>query len=465
MTKRLQWIIGIAAVLSLVFSGTGYSKPQSKEVSKLKLLFSNAKDVTNTWGKLRFGATPMQLIGSCEDPGFVINCCLPREDGAWDVYGHTYKRDRRHIGFGEKSIWKMFHATTSDGEHFENVEEVFESEVASWTGHIAIAYNPEVKEFLALALQHYPKGFCAMALFSSDGRNWKENPNNPVYHDGDSLGAFWSPKARRFVSTNKSFQHITKHISDRLPFEMRRVCSVRWSRDGRHWEPSDQMLVHAHVLLPDGLLVVPDENDPPEMEFYRGIGFWYHDRCFLVMMNYAPSPLMPEHGPLLDAEWWLSRDGLGWERPYRGMNAIDLFPRISIITHNPMVIDGKILFHFGDQLLGMKQDRISYVGARANAEFSTILFEMPEADISLNAAVPSPDRAFATDQAYIMVAALDEEGNVIPGFEQEKCLIQNEDRIDLPLRWNERSARELAGRMISLRFYLRSANVYAVSAE
>jgi hypothetical protein len=26
---------------------------------------------------------------------------------------------------------------------------------------------------------------------------------------------------------------------------------------------------------------------------------------------------------------------------------------------------------FGNQLLGMKQDRISYVGSRANAEFST----------------------------------------------------------------------------------------------
>jgi len=64
-----------------------------------------------------------------------------------------------------------------------------------------------------------------------------------------------------------------------------------------------------------------------------------------------------------------------------------------------------------------------------------------------------------------MAAALDDRGKVLPGFEAEKCLIQNSDRVDAPLRWGEKSARELAGRTISLRFYLRSANIYAVTAK
>jgi hypothetical protein len=37
--------------------------------------------------------------------------------------------------------------------------------------------------------------------------------------------------------------------------------------------------------------------------------------------------------------------------------------------------------------------------ARANAEFSTTQCTMSPAHLQLNAAVPSPDRAFATDQA------------------------------------------------------------------
>jgi hypothetical protein len=124
-----------------------------------------------------------------------------------------------------------------------------------------------------------------------------------------------------------------------------------------------------------------------------------------------------------------------------------------------------ILFHFGNQLLGLKQDRISYVGSRANAEFSTTSFPMPEADLYLNAAVPSPERAFAAQQAYVMAAVLDDQRNLVPGFEPENCVIQNADQIDIPLRWSGKSARELAGRQVSLRFYLRSANVYAVTTR
>jgi hypothetical protein len=124
-----------------------------------------------------------------------------------------------------------------------------------------------------------------------------------------------------------------------------------------------------------------------------------------------------------------------------------------------------MLFHFGDQLLGMKEDRISYVGARANAEFSTTAFTMPKADLCLNAAVPSLDRPFAGAQAYVMVGVADDKGKVLRGWEPQKCLIRGQDQIALPLRWQGRSARELAGRRICLRFHLRSANVYAVSSN
>ena len=60
---------------------------------------------------------------------------------------------------------------------------------------------------------------------------------------------------------------------------------------------------------------------------------------------------------------------------------------------------------------------------------------------------------------------LDEKGAVVPGFEAEQCLSNSGDEIDLPLLWDERSARELAGRTVSLRFYLRSANIYAVTIQ
>jgi hypothetical protein len=83
----------------------------------------------------------------------------------------------------------------------------------------------------------------------------------------------------------------------------------------------------------------------------------------------------------------------------------------------------------------------------------------------LNAASPAPERPFAKDQAYVMVAVLDDKGSVIPGFEADKCVIRNEDRRDIPLKWGDASARQLVGRTIRLRFFVRSANIYAVTAS
>jgi hypothetical protein len=383
--------------------------------------------------------------------------------------------------FVEEHTWHLVHATTRDGSRFENVETVFESEPGPWTDHLGLAYNPEAREFLALKLKIDDNGFAYKAYFSPEGRNWKEHAGNPLFYDGDSLGLFWSARARRFVCTSKTLQPFLKHIQDHGGthpqnqndnLRDRRVIALRSSADGRQWEPADSMMdvwnrIGNYKPMPAEAMRTPDAQDPPDMEFYRGIGFWYHDRSYMVVLNYAASPLARgKHGPQLDTEWWVSRDGLRWDRPYRGVNALgDAFPGVYCITHNPMIIDGMILFHFGNQLLGMKQDRISYVGSRANAEFSTTPFQMPEADLYLNAAAPSPERAFATQQAYVMAAVLDDQGNLVPGFEPENCVIQNADQIDIPLRWSGKSARELAGRKVSLRFYLRSANIYAVATR
>lgn len=147
-----------------------------------------------------------------------------------------------------------------------------------------------------------------------------------------------------------------------------------------------------------------------------------------------------------------------------GLNALEAFPQVPRLETHPLILNGSVLFPRGRLLLGLPEDRISYIGARANAEFSTRTFAMPAEDLILNAASPAPERAFAKDQAYIMVAVQDDTGSIVPGFEAGKCLIRTDDRRDIPLKWGESRTRQLAGRLVRLRFFLRSANVYAVSA-
>lgn len=468
----------LSLLVTMVLVGSSANSAES-DGQGMKLLFSDSQDTKDPWGQLHFGATPMEKIRSCENPGFVLACCLPEKGGSWRVYGQAFSRDiTANDPTREKNTWRFVRATTRDGSRFENVETLYQSEPGAWTEHLGLAYNPDANEFLALKLKADDGGFAYTAFFSPDGRTWRPYSGNPLFYDGDSLGLFWSRNAHAFVCTAKTLQPVRKHIQDHggthpqlkdNALRDRRVLAIRSSRDGRTWKPSDSLQdvwnrVGNYKPVSVSMMVTPDSNDPPDMEFYRGVGFWYHDRSYLVVLDYAASPLLRgKHGPQLDTEWWVSHDGLRWNRPYRGLNATGdgIYP----ITHNPMAIDGMLLFHYGNVLRGMKQDRISYVGARANAEFSSLAFTMPKADLALNAAVPSPDRLFAANQAYVMAAILDEKGGVIPGFEAEKCLVQQCDQIDRPLRWNGRSARELAGREIRLRFYLRGANIYAVTSK
>ena len=114
----------------------------------------------------------------------------------------------------------------------------------------------------------------------------------------------------------------------------------------------------------DRFLTVPDADDPADLEFYSGNGFWYHDRAYMTVLNYAASPLaLRQHGPHLDNEWWTSRDGLRWERLARGVNALAVFPQIPRLETHPLVVNGTILFPRGNLLLGLPEDRISYITA------------------------------------------------------------------------------------------------------
>ena len=467
-------LVGFAAWLSAAAAPT-------PATNHLKLLFSGPQDITDTWGKLHFGVTPVRLIRECEPPAFTVVGCLPLPDGTWEVFGQQLKEaGRGKASFEETNSWKIIRAITRDGVTFEHQETVMDEPAATWTQHAAMAYNPEAKEYLLLKLKMDSSGFAYTAFFSADGKQWPAHPGNPLFYEGDAMSLFWSPVLHRFVVVSKSLQPYRKHLRDHGgptkalgddALRDRRVLMMRSSSDGRHWEPS--------VSLPDvwdrhgrkgahpaGFLTVPDADDPPDLEFYSGTGFWYHDRAYMMVLNYAASPLAArKHAPHLDNEWWTSLDGLRWERPARGVNALEVFPQIPRLESPPMIIHGNLLWPRGKMLLGLPEDRISCVSARANGEFSTKSFKMPAADLLLNAATPAPERPFAKDQAYVMVAVLDDKGQTVPDFEAEKCVIRDEDRRDIPLKWGEASARQLAGKTIRLHFFLRSANLYAVTSK
>ena len=79
-----------------------------------------------------------------------------------------------------------------------------------------------------------------------------------------------------------------------LFLNVRRVLSIRTSADGFSWTPDlpsdykdykevvrDMCVVQASLLSPD-FHVSPDDDDPPDLEFYNGVVYEYAGRYFMA---------------------------------------------------------------------------------------------------------------------------------------------------------------------------------------
>ena len=262
-------------------------------VAPLKLLFSGTEDISDAWGSLHFGVTPVRQIREVASPGFTFIGCFPLPDGAWEVFGQQLTETSHGDNpYDRVAAWKLVRGTTRDGVTFEGLENVLEPPPASWTDHCAMAFNPDATEYLLLKLKMDLAGFAYTAFFSTDGKQWQEHSGNPLFYEGDSMSLFWSPVLQRFVCVSKSLQPYRKHLIDHggpTPtlrddaLRDRRVLMMRSSSDGRHWDPSvtlsDVWDRHGRKgSIPTGFLTLPDAADPPDLEFYSGNAFWYHDR-------------------------------------------------------------------------------------------------------------------------------------------------------------------------------------------
>ena len=438
----------------------------------MKLLFMDKKDIHNIWGQLQFGITPMQKIADCENPGFRVALCRTLSDGSYDVFGYQT---------GKMTPWKLLRSRTTDGIHFSDTRVVIERTDSKWQHVASVNYAPEKELFLCMKNVGVDEGFSMYVFSSRDGDNWDEYEGNPVFMEGDRWGTVWSSAVQRFLCFQKGIQRCQPKPYAELMQDARRVLTLRTSPDGFQWQPDavsayqkggerieGRLVRCGGPLVPVEYQISPDELDPPDLEFYAGTPFEYEGRYYLLMLNYAGSfipPGMPTmdsrgHGPGLDTEWWVSRDGLLWDRPFRNMNAGDEF-----ILHNPMVIDGKMLFRKDDALFGLPEARITYVTARANGIFETVLLPMPGSPLKLNAKIPGEQYTNMQNQAYIMAELIDDCDRVIPGYEKEKCILQDSmDTLEHELTWEGKTGAELVGQKVRLRFIMRASNIYAVTA-
>ena len=298
------------------------------------------------------------------------------------------------------------------------------------------------------------KGHALWGFVSDDGEQWRPLSDQPVYLDHDAFGMMWDARANRFLTGQVTHQPWKKPYADNMGSAKRRVLQMRTSRDGLRWETAGP--------AGNGALLTPDDRDSPDVEFYRMQPFAYGNRYVAMVDLYAASPLTPDkHGPHLACEWWVSADGINWQRPWRKVAAQGDAPYPIKMT--PMWFGREMLFWLPGQVWGLPEYRVAAVGSQSNAEFSSAAFSMPGTTLLLNASVPSGHGLF--NQAYVQVELRNERDNVIPGYERDKCLLQGIDDSRIPLRWGDKMGEELTGKKVSLRFHLRSARIYALATE
>ncbi len=442
--------------------------------SSVDLQFLEERDTIDPSGRLEFKVNGLKykdkaLYGRA--PTIRLIKAADDRPGLW-AYGLLFDSE------GKEETWSLVRYFSSDGYTFSSPQILYTESGSDWLTASSMAFNQKTGDYLLLrhrSRREQDFGFSKWAYSSTDGIHWKRLAEKPVYYDHDSMSLIWDPATEQYIALQTTYENRPKPIPDNLGNNVRRVLSIRKSTDGISWEPSAIVGFPNKPLfrLDEQSLIRPNENDPPDMEFYHMQAFAYGDRYAAFVLNYAPSPAIvnpvtaiPGHGVFLSAEWWLSDDGINWRRPYQGQNVLGELT--TTLTHAPIVTNQEMSFLVGGFRYSIDRNRLAGVFTQSNGAFSTSRFAMPETPLLLNATAKSLEppvvigRFLPHQQAYIIAELQDESGQVIPGYEREKMVLQNVDSLALPLHWEGKDGTELAGQTVRLRFYFRDATIYGV---
>jgi hypothetical protein len=442
-------MIGLAGLLALAF--------HAPAEGSLPLLFWDAADITDPFGRIVFGAEMLENEGTAEGfPDMQYGCEVPRGDGSAWIYGWRMRNwdDREH------RIIQVLRCVTTDGRTFSGSEVVFEYERREWQGFANLVYRPTDGALFLFSWAEWPGKLHVFR--SGNGTDWELLTDN-AYQGHDASDFFWHAPTNQIVCIQTIVQDYPKRYPDNIE-SRRRVLSFMRSADGVAWE------IFSPEFLGGEKLWTPDADDPADLEFYRVVVFPLQGRYALLLNDYMPPPseansrrAVTKHGPPYLSEWAISGDGLNWARNFREINAFE--KQFWLALQGPLFREGRFRFYKPDgRIASLPGDRVFYATCRANGEFTTPVFTMPEKGLVLNADARYREAEGQTGQAYIMAELRDAGGALIPGYEREHCLYENVDGQVLPMRWRDKDGGEFSGQAVSLRFYLRDAKIYGVRA-
>ena len=375
--------------------------------------------------------------------------------------------------YNRGGIDRVCYAESSDGIHWEKPDLGF----VAWkgAGENNILFTPEqfqganasvIRDDNAPAGERYKmilRSRVITGYVSADGLRWRPVETNPLLTEGpfDSHNILlWDDERGQYVIYMRG---IDKSVPG--PFiGGRRAIRRSESADFAHWSAPE-------------LVVTADEHDPGNLHLYTNAAVKYHraQRAYFIFpMTLYPDrqyPGAPRPG-LSEVQFASSRDGVHWERRFRGPYIAPGLDERNWIDRNPIMGAGivptgptELSMVYADRLRSPKA-RFRRATTRTDGfvsvegpytgwgEFTTRPITFTGRRLELNYST--------SGGGSILVELEDKEGTPISGHTLDECGAIFGDKIEGVVRWGGgEDVGALAGQPVRLRVRLRDAHLYA----
>jgi hypothetical protein len=303
--------------------------------------------------------------------------------------------------------------------------------------------------------------------FSPDLEHWTPYAHNPVVDTYPRVGR-WGPTD--FMGWDPIRQVYAAHMENCLhrnsPLN-RRLIGRAESPDMIHWSEPET-------------IIIPDEQDPPDLEFYAMPTFVYEGLYVGLLWNFRT--LTCNHHP----ELVFSRDGIHYERRYREpfipRGAKGDFDNASVYAVQPFVHGDRIFTYYNgvnhrsvEVLLELGKKALGTIGLATTpldgfvsvdgpkneyGELVTRSFSFTGRELVINMRSHLID--FGPRLCDLRVELLAPDHELIPGYTFQACdPILDSDAAHVVSWQGKTDLSAFAGQAIKLRFYIKNARLYA----
>lgn len=236
------------------------------------------------------------------------------------------------------------------------------------------------------------------------------------------------------------------------------------------------------------LVLVPDDEDDPEVDFHGAGAFFYQGRYFALNQV-----LLRKEKLAIDLELMTSRDGITWERPFRKhfflpRSKPGLFDSRTLLSNSTPVVHGdEIRFYYGAANVAPLQGVKSDPAQRSGVGLASIpLDRFAGLQTLARTARPSGGKPFENigqvtlkpldlkqyrqltlnadaSQGSVRVEILDDAGQRLKGWCRDDAIPIQGDSLGHIVAWKEKQLEQLPPGRYLVRLHLENAKLFALT--